>query len=291
MEQTFIEPELPALAKVFGRIILVPHHRSGKRLTVPVAAEVCEGLAAALDPARSWRNLRDGIPFLFRDRARGILLRRPRTGLRAVFRATASAGAARAWSTEFLKRFAGAPAPPIFYSYWFDDVTAGLLWARGRGARFPVVTRAHSGDLYEFMAEAGFFWGREFAVGRVDRIFPDSRAGTAYLRERFPHYGKKIYTARLGVPTAGTAAAFSIDGVFRILSCSFLIPRKRVGLLAGGIRHLARTRPPPKIHWRHVGDGSERETLQKMVVGLLVEVFVDFVGGLSPEEFWCYYKI
>ncbi|MBK8782825.1 MAG: glycosyltransferase [Anaerolineales bacterium] len=50
---------------------------------------------------------------------------------------------------------------------------------------------------------------------------------------------------------------------FRIVSCSRVVPVKRVGLLLEAVSAAARIRPDLRFIWHHIGNGDTREELQK----------------------------
>jgi glycosyltransferase involved in cell wall biosynthesis len=97
----------------------------------------------------------------------------------------------------------------------------------------------------------------------IDRLFPDSETGLKYLQARYPKFQMKYQAALLGVMPSGFVSSLSKDGKLRIVSCSRIVPVKRVSLLLEGIASASRLRPDIQIEWHHFGDGDKRVVLQK----------------------------
>jgi glycosyltransferase involved in cell wall biosynthesis len=57
----------------------------------------------------------------------------------------------------------------------------------------------------------------------------------------------------------------SADGVLRVVSCSALIPIKRVDVLARGLMLSAHDRPDRSIAWDHTGDGPLRPEIEGLL--------------------------
>ena len=70
----------------------------------------------------------------------------------------------------------------------------------------------------------------------------------------------------------------SSDDVYRIVSCSKLVPVKRVGLLMQGIAAAAVRRPSQKFHWCHIGVGPLRQELEEALTSLPGNVTACFAG-------------
>ena len=63
----------------------------------------------------------------------------------------------------------------------------------------------------------------------------------------------------MGVKDFNFATKASSDGVFRIVSCAYLISRKRVELFLKALIHFCQNNKTIKIEWTHIGDGPEFE--------------------------------
>jgi glycosyltransferase involved in cell wall biosynthesis len=139
----------------------------------------------------------------------------------------------------------------------------------GRARGIPVITRAHGYDLYEARHDPPYIPFRRAALEIVDRVYPDSDAGAGYLTDRYPTAAPSIEPALLGVEDPGFLTAPSSDGVFRIMSCSFLSPVKRIDLLIQGLARLGADLPGTCVSWTHIGDGPEKRRLSEQAASTL----------------------
>jgi colanic acid/amylovoran biosynthesis glycosyltransferase len=167
---------------------------------------------------------------------------------------------------SWFRRFAATTGPTIADSvictWWFDTQTLGLARFGAKHA-VPVVTRAHGYDLYESRHSPPYIPFRRSALEQIVRVYPDSDAGARYLAARYPSFASKIQASLLGVEDAGFLNKPSSDGVFRVVSCSFLTPVKRIDLLIRGLAVLGGDLPDQIVEWTHLGDGPERAGLSE----------------------------
>jgi colanic acid/amylovoran biosynthesis glycosyltransferase len=156
----------------------------------------------------------------------------------------------------------------LLYTWWFDGTTIGL--ARfGHAAGVPVITRAHGYDLYESRHDPPYMPFRAESLSRITAVFSASHAGADHLVSRYPASKGKIHVALLGVDDPGFLNRPSTDDVFRILSCSFLVPVKRISLLIRGLAAAGRSAPRRQFQWTHIGDGPERASLVTLAASSL----------------------
>lgn len=265
-ETTFLPPELERLCRSFRSILIVPAAIGGRRDAIDApnvrvddsyarfigskARLAAWALRAALDAAL-WREL------LSRWR---IMLTSGNALARAVH-AIVLARMTERWLEEH--RHAVRWDDAVLYSWWFDGITLGLAWF-GRTVDAPVVTRAHGRDLYEERQKAPYLPFRAESLARVTRVFSVSDAGARYLARRYPAFADRVAVARIGIDDPAFLAPASADGVFRVVSCSFLLPVKRVDLMARGIAEAGRMLPGRRFAWTHIGDGAGKAALASL---------------------------
>lgn len=265
-ESNFLDVEIRHLAKAFNRVILVPRNIRGTRVPLPEGVEVDESYASFLNnvPRLTLAWLVMQSPYFYRE-----ILRHPAILLHPseVIRLAAFIAGSQLTS-RWVKRWIdgnGRPASElIFYTYWFDQAAMGVgLLKNDFFPDLRLVSRAHGYDLYEEYYYKLAYWPcRDVSLSSLDFLYPDSQAGTEYLRVRYPEYSSKFRTSFLGVSDPGFLNQPSQDGVFRIASCSMIRPEKRVERLLEGIRHAAELRPAQRFEWYHIGNGESRDQLQ-----------------------------
>jgi glycosyltransferase involved in cell wall biosynthesis len=272
-EHTFLDPELPHLMRRFDRLLVVPGARNGERGPLPPSVELEEGLASSLEAAASAGRRTLALAALRSGLVAAEAMTRPRLGLRygelkrlAAF----TAGAQRA--TEYLAQQVRARAidcrRTIFYTYWLDHLTMGVALLKRSQPRLTLVSRAHAYDLYEDRQRPAYFPCRRRLLGSLDRLFLVSEHGRQYLEQRYPDQAPRFRLSRLGSPEPGFLATASTDGTLRIVSCSFLVPVKRVSLLLEGLALAARARPARSLEWLHLGGGPLEGQLRAQARGL-----------------------
>ncbi|RPI86432.1 MAG: glycosyltransferase, partial [Chloroflexi bacterium] len=107
-----------------------------------------------------------------------------------------------------------------------------------------------------------YYWPcRRETLDVLDALFLASDAGHNYFREHYPEYSSKFETAHLGIEDPEFITRPSEDGIFRIVTCSYIVPVKRLNLLAHGIASAARLRPQQRFEWVHFGDGKGGKSL------------------------------
>jgi colanic acid/amylovoran biosynthesis glycosyltransferase len=123
-------------------------------------------------------------------------------------------------------------------------------------------------------------------LANINHVFPVSHIGKQHLATRYGHDGK-ITVAKLGVKPQVHMASSSKDGTFRIVSCSSIIPVKRLALLAQALACLP---PELSIHWHHIGDGTQRQSLEALCQQLPINVKVHFMGAMANADVMAFYQ-
>ena len=156
----------------------------------------------------------------------------------------------------------------IVYGYWYNEIVLSALLLKNKHTNYKYITRCHGYDVYDFRVPGGFHPYKKFMDEKLDKIiFACNHAKQYYLCRHNIDDGKKYCLSYLGVPPKDTAPAYCngatgsacSDKPLTLVSCSSVIPLKRVGLIAealaltGGIQ----------IDWHHFGDGSQMEDVKQ----------------------------
>ncbi|HNO04410.1 MAG TPA: glycosyltransferase [Flavobacteriales bacterium] len=285
--ESFIENELPILARGFERIRLFPLMPDGPARPIPGNAEVTNILGAdAYRPA--------SLPSVLMDLRRWLhVVRTSKASVtdRSVWKARRRELYSRlrqAMRREriLLDRFGDRydPERVVLYSYWTSDWATVLgLW-KLRDPRVRFVSRMMGFDMFDHRAKGNWQMLQAFHVEQVDRIFNIARAGQKYMGERHPHAREKFMLSPLATVDHGPAP-WAPSPILRIASCANLIPLKRVGLL---VEALARLTIPVK--WTHFGDGEERSRIEALVRDLPPIIEVELKGSRPNSEVIQWYK-
>jgi glycosyltransferase involved in cell wall biosynthesis len=293
-EQTFLEEEVRILAGKFERVILVPRYCRGRKFSLPDGVETDESYAGLFAASRLsiWRALRSAFSSCFwRDlAARPAILTHP-SALARLAGFLENARLTQKWVEAWFSRLALPPQDAIFYTYWFDETAMGIGMAKRNIPEIRVVSRAHGYDLYEERHDFPYWPCRRAAISLTDGIFPDSEAGLKYLQAKYPQFESKYRTGLLGIASPGFKSSSSTDGAFRIVSCSRLVPVKRVRLLLEGILQAAARKKDLRFYWTHFGEGDERERLREGAArNFPPNAKADFPGYESQRALFEFYR-
>jgi glycosyltransferase involved in cell wall biosynthesis len=179
----------------------------------------------------------------------------------------------------------------LFYTYWLGPETLGVILAKDKFKDICVLSRVHGFDLYEERHIPHYIPFRQVILNKIDKIFAVSKHGIDYLGTRYIVDRDKLRISRLGVNDPGFNTAYSKDGLFRIVSCSFLVPVKRINLLMCGIKVFSERHPGVHVVWNHLGDGPQRariESKAKEIMPASVDYY--FRGMLTNNEVLKFYK-
>lgn len=143
----------------------------------------------------------------------------------------------------------------LFYTYWLRGQALGVALFVKDTTEAKFISRAHGGDIYEERHHPPYLPFRREILQSIDCVFTVSEDGSRYLQEKYPCAEGKVVVSRLGVNDPGFLTRPSDDGVYRIVSCSSLIPVKRLKLLISGIKLFALENPTRQIEWHHMGSG------------------------------------
>jgi len=258
--------------------------------------EVDWGLAAAIHPRSTRRRVQWlaralADPWFFADVARhSTLLARP-VKLRRLAFCVVAARRTGIWIEGLFHSGRCAPGATVVLTFWLNHLTAGAGLARAGVPDMRLVARAHGADVYaeRYVPPLIPLHGR--AVAAADRVYVVSEAGRSHLSARYPDFRSRIEAAPLGSLDPGFAAQPSRDGIFRLLSCSSLLPLKRVDLLIMGLAELAKTRPDLRLQWDHIGDGELRCALERLArEELPTTINWRFHGRLEPNQVMSFYR-
>ncbi len=175
----------------------------------------------------------------------------------------------------------------ILYSYWFYDAAAGgALFARRlrrRGISVRLISRAHGFDIHAERAKYGYLPMRSFLLRNMDRVYPCSEDGARTIRLEFPRYAGKVRVSHLGTRDCGPGKPG--QNPFHIVSCSYLVPVKRIHLIAEALCQA----DFPAV-WTHLGSGPEENRVRALAKGLPPGVRAEFPGRMPHAEILRYYR-
>lgn len=285
--ESFLEHELPVIARGFSRVKVFPLMPEGPPRAMPANAEVVQlfdrdafraaGLADVLRDMRRFLHVvrvsraSAPSPAIYRKHRRTLFSRIRQ----AMYRASV------------LHRHHGAAYDPdrvTLYSYWTSDwaTVLGLWKLHDRRVRF--CTRMMGFDMYDHRAPDGWQLLQAFHLEQVDRVFVIAQAGLDHLAGRYPQHRNKLLLSYLATDDHG-AGPWNPGSTLRVASCANLVPLKRVHLLAEAL-----TRLQCNVEWTHFGDGAERGRIEAIAARMPANVLVKLMGNVPNERIIAWYK-
>lgn len=281
-EVTFVAPEVERLARVLGRVCVAPQHAHGPALSLPPGVDLDLGLARALRRQRGLAYLHALLwpgfwPEVMRALRSGGL-----TGCARVWRWAAFAQVTWRWARA---RAAGDGAV-LFATYWRGGSTLALARLAASRPHTAAISRVHGHELYAERWRPAFQpWVSVYA--ELALVVPISRHGQDYLLAEGVAPGR-LWLSRLGTEAAPLARA-SEDKRVRVVSCSAMVPLKRVPLVARALCELARRLPALHLHWTHFGAGSDLDNVRAILRAGPSNLHADLPGHVDNATVLRYY--
>jgi colanic acid/amylovoran biosynthesis glycosyltransferase len=169
----------------------------------------------------------------------------------------------------------------VVYSYWGDKL-ALMIPFLSKNRSYNNVVRFHRTDLYEEF-KAGYIPFRSLLLPTVGHFAFISEDGQNYLSKRYPAWVHNAHICRLGVFDNGiNPVNFSL--AFHLVSCSYMVPVKRIPLLIEALQKLEIT-----VKWTHIGTGSEYDRICNLANQLPSNIDVELLGERTNHEVLSYY--
>ena len=286
--ETFIENEIGIIAEYFESITIIACDTDKKDC---ITRTLPENVTAFKVPAKSkYRDLISGLNCLFtKDKIVCTERIECRNLARKIFLGYFEAKSTRIYNSIMTNGYAEKiiDEPFAIYSYWlFVTARVGILISKKRQPVYKI-TRAHGYDLYEERNELKYLPYRKLFLKEYDEIFPCSEHGTVHLKCKYPDLSGKVKTSFLGTKDCGVSEE-SRDGLFRIISCSRVEPVKRVHRIVEALHILENS--DLNIEWIHIGDGVDREKIERKAVKNLHNIKYRFLGNISNSDVLDLYK-
>jgi colanic acid/amylovoran biosynthesis glycosyltransferase len=296
-EDSFLDPEIPHLLKNFEKVIIFPKSTEGKRVQIPEEIQVKPDLAEQFGKNNHLVEFAvnffyaAGSQFFYRE-----FIKKPTLIFQSenLFRMVTHLGEASR-TKRWLKRYITTEKinldRTIFYTYWCKEITSGIGYVKLTCPELMLISRAHGVDIYNERFDPPYIPLRPEIFQFLNKVFLASADGQQYLQVRYPEYEQKFEVSKLGISNTGFIARPSDDNVFRIVSCSNLIPVKRIELLIRGLRELGVIRKDNHFSWTHIGKGPLMTELNALADSQLPKnVQHTFLGYLPNSEVLSFYK-
>lgn len=259
--ETFLESELVYLSSSFEQITIIPMLNStGEKRIIPKNCSVLP-MNTEVDTLDKFRSLR-GLFSRFFWSELFFVKRKLNKSISQKILFTILISLYNAQKIErFLSRNIPNPSSHLFYSYWAMDGAIGLALLKGKNPSYITISRCHGWDVYFEASSINYIPFRMLLNDKLDRIFAISERGKNYAQTYWKiNFPNKIQVNKLGVEAAKETHALKYHEKFTIVSCSNVIPLKRLDLIVRTLDTL--TNVP--IRWVHFGDGILLTKIKEM---------------------------
>lgn len=180
----------------------------------------------------------------------------------------------------------------IYYTYWYFYYTYSMTREKVKFPNVKIVTRAHGFDLYSERYDGNRQPFKKIMDANLDKVFFISNQGKEYYERKYKVKNENKYiVSRLGAlgSERKNRACEEDKEVFRIVSCSRIIPLKRVDLITDALNLLTERK---KIEWIHFGSGSQYEDVvayTKKILRNKSDINFQFVGNVPNQKVLDFY--
>lgn len=325
--ETFLEDEIPLLSEAFDRVIVYPLHMPDNPISngysrgdriAPYNFEVRPPLLD-FDNKNRWKLLTKGLFCMSWARGfsyelirifRNFLKGGKDAGLKARFKDLRNSLWIFCNYTLLLRamlanrkalRAIRADLDRVAYFYWGDKSAMLIPYLKQSVApgSTKFVARFHGSDLYE--NAKGFLPYRRKIFKSLDYAIAISQNGAEYIRSNYAqwlHSQDALKIFPLGSMNPMPVPIMQRTRKFRIMSCSNVIPLKRVGMIAEALQQLGKnmstllelsSQSINGIEWVHFGDGPLLGEVKSKCNGLPSFMKVIFMGQQPHENVMDYY--
>jgi colanic acid/amylovoran biosynthesis glycosyltransferase len=288
-DTVFVEKEIRSLAESFDDVVVFCHARDTSPGLVPMPANVRLGgnLFERSAEDSLWTPLRPRMLALAAAAAwRELVAGRLRGHVR-LFLMGARVGITQARRRAVREAIAESP-DTVAYAFWGMGGGLAISWLTGVRRR---VVRLHGYDLYEDRQPSGYLPFRRFLLARVDRVLTVSEHGRRYLSQAYadPRVDAKATVSRLGVGGPAELRRPPRGRERVVVSCSAVIPLKRVPLIWESLSALHRRAPGTPLRWVHFGGGEGLGELERLTSAAGTGIAVDLRGDTPNRDVLRFY--
>lgn len=179
----------------------------------------------------------------------------------------------------------------IFYSYWANYSVYSLAMEKRDNPTLRFVSRIHRYDLYNEYFPGGRQPFKRMVDAWIDKMVFIAREGLDYYIKNYTDNKEdcdKYVLCKLGVEEQAEKPEKKGSSFLRLVSCSAVNERKRVGLIVRALAEL-----DEKVEWHHFGEGPEYDktkSLADSLLGMKDNIQYEFHGFTPNEEIIKYYQ-
>lgn len=282
--ETYFEIELAYLAKNFEKVVIVPRYNpSGSSAQRPVPDNV-----KVLSPAVSQGSKRIFEGTLNTAPLRLYLidfLRQKPYKKKSTFFRWANSLLTFRKTYQVTKTLLKKHPKATLYAYWAESP----LFVTSLVRNFKKVVRMHGGDFYT-ERNNGYLPLRQEIYNSSQLLLPISKNIHSRLERQYMMPKAKLFLNYLGVFNRFQRfdlREHKINAPIVLVSCSNLVPLKRVALIVTALKKTPKNRT---VIWHHFGDGLDMKALKVQVQTMPEHVTVHLHGWTQQQKLFEFYN-
>lgn len=284
-KETFLNTEIYILSRYYHQIFIIPLRSTDKKRAVPKNVKVIDQFAKTREK-KIFRIIKTLFSKAFYW---AIFLDFPKSlsfnYLKLNFIWSFNAIKMQKILIKFIKEENIDFNYSTFYTYAFTSNTIALAMMKNKYyPNMKIITRVHGGDLYEKINNIRIFPFRSFALQYINTVYAISQDGINHLVNIYPEYREKFILSKLGVTSYGRTKEKVDTQSIHIVSCSNIIPLKRVYLIAELVNNIKGL----NVIWTHFGKGKDNK-LDILLDKMPKKITVNFMGQQPNENIYKYY--
>lgn len=291
ISEPFLEIEQKLYREYFDKVLMVTNSPKGQMPTREIDRETID-LIDDVTLSKDALSILSALPWVLTDRrvyreifklfsTHRMNVRNLYSMLTVSFCANHRAKQAYSWIKQNREYHIAA----IYGTWLYVPAYAAIRLNDKLNSKYLTVSRAHGFDVYLERHKDNYIPFHKQLYQELDCIAAISQDGKRYLEEAYGDMNK-VQVYHLGAYDRGMINPYESRDVFHIVSCSRVIPLKRLELIVEALSQIKNKR----IHWIHFGDGERMESLRKAVSVLPENITVELPGRVSNQAVYDYYQ-
>lgn len=283
--ETFLETEINYLSKGFEKVIIISSNiASQNKREIP---QNCEVLRLNIEHSKSLRfkSMCNIFHHLIKKEKEIISLAYKKKFTNDILKTMLISLERGKRVAKFLEQQNFDYSNTVFYSYWCDDTALGLALLHEKNKNVKAVSRMHRWDIYFEESKINYLPFRQFITNNLNKIISISQDGIEYVESNWKVARNKFILSRLGINNR-VKLEIKQTTDFKLVSCSNIIPVKRVELIADALNLIH----DKQIEWTHFGDGVQMRHLELRIKNLKENIKVHLKGRIPNTEIYQAYQ-
>ena len=288
--ETFLETELPYLARSFSKVFIIPTQGTLNEHCRPIP-ENCSVDTSLLQKKKTETDFKRVVSkfftslffFKFYRDLSGVLSKGVnKSTIDRLLTFSRDAVWAKRLVNQLIETKGLDRKKTITYTYWCSGSTFG---ATLNHYSIPVISRIHRGDLYEELYPKNYIPFRKSTLARLTALCSISEDGIKYLSKKYPAFEHRFFLYRLGIPIPKIFPAKSTESLstFVVASCSSINENKRVLEIADALQQFTVNYPTISVMWHHFGGGPLFDQLKRLSANFPVNLKTTLHGHIQNK--------